>query len=336
LTVLLCHLPGFGQINAGVVTINGQFVGNFPERLPYTVPVNGVAFRGFFETVTLDSLGRFEIRLEVEKPVLINFLYWDSPSLIIEPNKNYDIILSLSPERLLRIEGSLDETQEFYNSLVHTHPMRCIFAIGSHDVSEYTEKSQELQAELQRELDGFENFFNNGEISEEVFSLLVADRKVFFGTAQAVMASMNFNRIIGEGGLVTDELMGIWRDAVSWGALNQPFLLSSFYAYDYLLMTLWYHLYANLGYDEVVAIRAEKREQGVIHSHTIEIASKCFLDKTLEFFIASYIHEQYIMRIFDRDLITVYEQFKTLYPLSGYLRFLEPLIKRVEEIVGKQ
>lgn len=336
MTVLLCHFPGFGLSNAGVVTINGQIVGNFPESLPYSVPVNGVAFRGFFETVMLDSLGRFEIHLEIEKPVLINFLYWDSPSLIIEPNKHYDIILSLCPERLLRIEGSLNNIQKFYNSLVHTHPMRCIFTIGSHDVSEYTEKSQELLAELQRELDGIENFFNNGEISEEVFSLLVADRKVYYGTAQAVMASMNFRRIIGEGGLVTDELMGIWRDAVSWGALNQPFLLSSFYAYDYLLMTLWYHLYATLGYDEIVAIRAERRKQGVIHSHTIEIASKYFSGETLEFFIAAYIHEQYIRRMFDQDLITVFEKLKASNPQSSYTRFLYPLIKRVEEIVGKQ
>lgn len=320
---------------AGEVTIMGQIVGNIPEVLRYTEPVNGVAFEGFYEEVTLDSLGGLEIRLDVKKPALINFRYFDSPSLIVEPGKHYDIILNLSQDKKLSIEGSLGKAQAFYNSLIHIHPRSCIFSFGSHDPSEYLEIRRELQAELQKELDGFEEFLAKGEISEEVYSLLIADRKVYYGTAQAVLASMNNLRIKGEGEAVLNEIFEIWEEAISSIPLDHPFLLRSLYAYDFLFMTFWYNLYSALGFDEVVAIRAEKRSQGLIHSNAIEVAKGYFSDQNLEFFIAAYIDQQYRFRLFDQDVITVFEQFKTDFPQSEYTRFLEPLMQEVADLIEK-
>jgi hypothetical protein len=320
---------------AGEVTIMGQIVGNIPEVLRYTEPVNGVAFEGFYEEVTLDSLGGFETRLELKGPALINFRYFDSPSLIVEPGKHYDIILNLSQDKKLSIEGSLGKAQEFYNSLIHIHPRSCIFSFGSHDPSEYLEIRRELQAELQKELDGFGEFLTMGEISEDVYALLVADRNVYYGTAQAVLASMNHLRINGDGSSTPDDLMEIWEEAISMVSSDHPFFLRSLYAYDYLFMTFWFNLYSALGYKEVVAIRAENRSQGLIHSNTIELAKEYSSDMNLEFFIAAYIDQQYRFRFFDQDLIKVLEQFKTDYPQSAYTPFLEPLMQEVADFVEK-
>ncbi|MBW6496875.1 MAG: hypothetical protein K0B09_00670 [Bacteroidales bacterium] len=326
---------GCNRFQTSQVTITGQFAGNTPEVLSYTVPVNGTVFEGFYEEVTLDSLGGFEIRLELEKPALINFRYFDSPSLIVEQGKHYDIILNLSPDQKLSIEGNLGKVQEFYTGLMHTHPRSCIFSFGSHDPSEYLEIRRELQAELQKELNGFGEFLTMGEISEDVYALLVADRNVYYGTAQAVLASMNHLRINGDGSSTPDDLMEIWEEAISMVSSDQPFFLRSLYAYDYLFMTFWFNLYSALGYKEVVAIRAENRSQGLIHSNTIELAKEYSSDMNLEFFIAAYIDQQYRFRFFDQDLITVFEQFKTDYPQSAYTPFLEPLMQEVIEYVEK-
>jgi hypothetical protein len=325
IVTLLFIFLGCNKSQAGEVNITGQFVGNIPEKFAYTVPVNGVAFEGFAERVTLDSLGRFQINFVVERPVLINFLYFDSPSLIVEPGKHYDIILNLSTDLKLSIEGNLGQVQEFYNGLLHIHPRSCIFSFGSQEVSKYLEIRQELKAELKKELDVFEEFLTMEEISEDVYSLLVADRNVYYGTAQAVLASMNHLKINGDGGSAPDDLMEVWEEAISMVSSDQPFLLSSLYAYDYLLMTFWYNLYSTHGYAEVVATRAEKRRQGLIHSQTIGQAKGFISDQNLEFFIAAYILEQYRRRLLDQDLVTVIDQLKTNYPQSGYLPFVRDI-----------
>ncbi|HAJ99325.1 MAG TPA: hypothetical protein DCM62_04805 [Bacteroidales bacterium] len=341
-TILLCvfalvvfQLHAFGGSRYGKAVISGQVVGNVPQWMQFTVPVNGAAYEGFFETVEIDSLGRFTILVETEKPVFLKFMFIDSHSFIVEPNKAYDIILNVSLSHTVRFGGNISEIQQFYNSLIHSHPRSCIFTIGTQNVTEYVEKGKELEAMLQQELEIFEEFYQNGKIPKDVFSLLVADRTVYFNTAKAVMASMNFSNVVSAGGIASDALMGVWADAVSWAIADNPFLLHAIYAYEYLLMTLWYHLYATHSFDDIAAIRAERRLQQTIHSHTIEVASELFSGKVLEFFTAAYLYQQYLMNSFDQDWIAVFEQFKAQYPKSNYTRFLTPLMARANAIVEK-
>lgn len=341
-TILLCvfalvvfQLHAFGGNRYGKAVISGQVVGNVPQWLQFTMPVNGVAYEGFFETVEIDSLGRFTILLETEKPVLVKFMFRDSPSFIVEPNIQYDLILNVSLNHTVTFGCNISEIQQFYNSLIHSHPRSCIFTIGTQNVAEYVAKGKELDTMLQQELDMFEEIFQNGKISRDVYSLLVADRTVYFNTAKAVMASMNFSNIVSAGGFASDALMGVWADAASWAMADNPFLLHAIYAYEYLLMTLWYHLYATHSFEDIAAIRAERRSQQTIHSHTIEVASELFSGNILEFFTAAYLHQQYLRNSFGQDLVAVFEQFKANYPKSKYTRFLTPLMARANAIVEK-
>jgi len=54
------------------VTITGKITGKNPTEVSYTVPINGVCYWGFRESVMSDSLGNFQIRIKTDKLAFIS------------------------------------------------------------------------------------------------------------------------------------------------------------------------------------------------------------------------------------------------------------------------
>ncbi len=116
--------------NSNEVVLSGQVIGELPLKLGYTVPVNSTCFHFFNKEIVKDSLWRFEIITHIDKPSFINFLFLDSPSLIVEPGKNYKIILDMNPKEGYSIMGEIEEVQAFYNNLMHIPPRSCLYNLN--------------------------------------------------------------------------------------------------------------------------------------------------------------------------------------------------------------
>ena len=73
--ILLVLTTGFISCQKGhnKTTITGKIVGEIPEIIEYTIPLNGISFFGFEDSVQPDSSGNFQIELEIEKPCFIEF-----------------------------------------------------------------------------------------------------------------------------------------------------------------------------------------------------------------------------------------------------------------------
>ena len=71
---------------------------------------------------------------------------------------------------------------------------------------------------------------------------------------------------------------------------------------------------------------AEYNKQGLIHTHNINNAKKYLSGQQLEYYFAAYIYYEAINKNYEKELITLFEQFKTEYPSSPYTTFLEPVI----------
>ncbi len=308
--------------NGNEVVISGQVIGELPIKLGYTVPVNSTCFHFFNNEIDKDSLWRFEIITRIDKPSFINFLFLDSPSLIVEPGKKYDIILEINPEEAYyRINGEIGEVQNFYNNLMHVIPRSCLFLFDD-DISQYKKIQQALNSELEREIAQLEDFYNHGKISRDVFELLKTDREVYYFTAQAVLAGINRVHSIIEEKEVPSEVYKIWAEAVLTIPFTNPYLINAVHAWDYLDYYFWYKVFTSYDYDEYKKIWDQKRSQGLIHSHNIELAKKYFDNEILEYYLAIYLIHPINRRQSENDLILNIEQFKIDYPNSLYLPFL--------------
>lgn len=53
------------------VTVKGKFIGDIPENVKYSIPINGICYGFFQASERVDSLGNFEFRFNIEKPSFI-------------------------------------------------------------------------------------------------------------------------------------------------------------------------------------------------------------------------------------------------------------------------
>ena len=314
------------------VIITGQFLGEHQKEIRYTYPVNGTSFEGFVNEVELDSLGIFQIVLNVDKPVLLNFISIGSPSLIIEPGNNYEISLSRNKDNILEISGDICETQKVYSGLPHQHPMSCLYSYGE-DFTNYHFIEQNLINDLQKELSILNELYNQNKVSEKLLNLLVTDRKIYYYTAQMVLSSRNHLDNKSKNKEVPNDIFNIWKEAADGVPLDSELILSSFYSYDFLQMHLWHRIYTTFDYDDFVKLRAENRDNKSTHTHNIELAKEFLTNGILEFYIAGTFYHQNMRRQYDENLNSILEQFKKDFPESNYLPFVE---KTFQNMIEKQ
>lgn len=312
------------------VVITGQFVGEHPKEFIYTYPVNGTSYEGFSNTVRPDTSGQFRIRLNIDRPVLINFTYYDSPSLIIEPGNSYEIVLSSNKDNILEIGGPVSETQKVYSSFPYQNPRSCMYSYGE-DFTNYQAIKQKLNNDLNNEISILDKLYDQNKVSKDVLNLLVTDRKIYYYTAQAVLASLNHLNKKNNNEEVSDEIFSIWSEAVNGIPLNSELFLSSHYSYDLLYFHLLYKIYTTYSYDEFVELLTESRVNKTHHALFINLGKEFLSDSNLEFYIAGSFHHQYMWRKIDNNLNALFEQFRIDYPESGYIPFVQKTVEKMNE-----
>jgi hypothetical protein len=310
------------------VVINGQFPGEIPSRIFYNVPVNGTSFEGFNREVKPDSLGRFQIVFKTGQPVLISFNYFDSPSLIAEPGQHYEITLNRNEDRTVGIGGNLSEAQQVYSALPHHHPRSCLYFLEE-DINDYITSRKILHAELEKELALFEKLRERNRISTDVYYLLVTDRTIYYALAQSSLISQNHLRMRINNEEVPDEIFDLWAEAAFAVLMENRFFMSSVYSWDLLQLTLFYHAYTGFDYDEFVALRAEKRAAQATHAHDIEMAKIFFTGPVLEFFTAGTFRHYHGRKMYDKNMASILEDFKSDFPESNYLPFVEATLEEM-------
>ncbi len=329
LTAILCIQLSCSSDKKEVV-ITGQFVGEHQKEFTYTYPVNGTSYEGFSKTIKPDTSGQFRIKLNIDKPVFINFTYYDSPSLIIEPGKSYEIVLRINKDNILEIGGPVSKTQKVYSSFPYQNPRSCMYSYGE-DFTNYQVINQKLNNDLNNEISILNQLYDQNEVSKDVLNLLVTDRKIYYYTAQAVLASRNHLNRKTNNEEVSDEIFSIWSDAVNGIPLNSELFLSSHYSYDLLYFHLVYKTYTTYSYDEFVELLTESRANKTHHALFINLGKEFLSDSNLEFYIAASFYHQYSWKKIDNNLNSLFEQFSIDYPESGYIPFVQKTVEKMNQ-----
>lgn len=308
------------------VIITGKIDGKKIDSIEYSLPVNGVSFIGFKEKVATDSLGNFTISLNVEKPAIISLTgFGTTKKMIVEPDEEYNVNIKIDEKDIsLNITGPNQEGQKLFSELPNPPFLEMELRKYGRNAPSDSIKS-DMAKKKEHTIGLFKQLSDEKKISSAFYYLVNAELDCYY----AALETLNhFMRMDFSGNL--KEQSAVLAEIYTQYPPDSERLMSSSYWYQYAdRYTTVYKYISDENYKPDKY--KELSETGTIYTFFIENSKKNFTGQRLEYFIAAYLYFQSIQKNYEEELIALFNQFKTDYPNSKYIIFLEPLIKEVAE-----
>ena len=303
------------------IFIKGKIIDNATPKLLYTAIQNDFYNGWFKDSVIIDSTGSFLITLSIDKPVFIGLQSKSNfKKMIIEPDKTYEIEIRGKQINII----NNDDAQTFYDALPK-FPPNAARNIPK-DVSDYESIRSSYDEKFDNELQELAKI----NCSSDLRALITSERQVYYNFAISTIASINYNTAYRNNVTPENAVIQMWSDAINDTFITDATTKKTYYYYDLLRMAFWSNLYTKLDYESIKLIRKEKREQGLIHTYNIELAKLLLPEDVIEYYTATYIQATTRQKKFEKELINLFEEFKTDYPESKYTTYIAPNINEIE------
>lgn len=294
-------------------TIEVTIKGNVTQDIFYVPLDSKNNLSEFYEKIISDSTGKFTFSAAISSPCITRLSYFmhSSQCFIIEPGKHYEITID-GDSGLISLTGDKSEAQVFMESLSRVEPRSYeFFGENTDNLDSIVESIDERLAAEIREL-------NNISCPAGVRDLIIAERQTYYSVARAVLASMHNLQYVSRKEPTPVKIMNIWKEST----IVNPLAKKTQWYYPLQELTLWYHIYARLDIEEFIKTRGQKREQDLVHSHTLELARKFLPEDNREFFTATYLKIWVRQKRYEKELIELIDGFSNDFPQSVYLASL--------------
>jgi thiol-disulfide isomerase/thioredoxin len=328
------------RTNKDKAVITGNIIDPTPAKIEYTIPINGISYFGFKESVQPDSLGNFRIIIDVEKSAIVEFLkdFKSYGAIIIEPGMNYNITINTElKEDAFKITCKNQAGQELYSRLKNRSIAGGHFELEARDFYKNSDTNNIKLSLINRkdnEITGFRDLLEKKFISQDFFDIVKSDREFFYTGALGSVAFINYlSEPTGRNSLNEAQYKDLWKGVFKSKPVSDPGLLSSPWFYYYVQN---YLRYRELIVDSTdVETISDFHKAGLIHTHYIQTAKKYLSDPSLEYYNAAYIYYEAINRNYEKELVSLLTQFKEDYPDSKYTKYLNPLADEIVEFHKK-
>jgi thiol-disulfide isomerase/thioredoxin len=330
-TFLIVGLLGC-QNKKNEVLITGQILGEIPEEVFLALPVNGVFYLGFKELVKLDSSGHFKVKTIIDQPAFAGLLIYGvfNGNFIIEPGETYEIILNLNDEENnFTVNCKSKKGQALYHSL--PNPPHVQFESYKYlELPSATEMKKEIETARQKDISDFSELFEQGEISESFLDLMKTDRDVYYSAIQTEVAKRKWlDDMRMNNGAFTDEMSDLWKDAFSKIPVTDVNVLRSSWSQNYLDNYLYYREFTDQNYNRHKS--EEMRKQDLYHTHKMGFSKEYLNGEMLEFHNATYLYMACLQKKFEKELVSLFDEFKRDFPDSEYIPYLVPMVEPIVE-----
>lgn len=324
------------------LTVN--VIGELPDELLYTVPVEGGTFWGFRDTVRPDAAGAFHIRISNPEPALVALFgrglgqqgYNTFDYLLVEPGKHYEVVFDLTgDEKRFVVNDNSCKVQSFLQTLPnYGHPQEDELW-HLHD-SSVTVIRNTLNARKLDELARLENLYETADISNEAYQMLAHTRRLYHANVMGFVSSMKYLTPLFQGQESSDEqALELWQEATSAVSVDERFFYSAPQTFDYLNHSIWGHLYADVGFARAGEIQREYIDQGLRHTRNLNLADTYLDPSVMEYFKAAYLFFHSFQKRYEKELITLFDDFRHTYPASNYESFVSPLVGEIVQFHAK-
>ncbi|WP_242133880.1 TlpA family protein disulfide reductase [Aestuariivivens marinum] len=321
--------------------ITGKVMGDFPKKVQYTIPTNNTSYLGFRETVTTDSLGQYKISLPIEKVSFVKIIIpkedglfqITNAALVVEPRKKYEVNFNLdAPDKTYDINAENQIAQYTLNQLPNPeHPE--IGAIPFYRDSITTNITATIDSLQNVDIKKMKALYEKDSLSSSFFDLVKLDRTYYYTALKGTVAFVKFIMNEREKGVFTDEVKTMWQSCFDNDLLSRPDFQNTFWGFSLLENYLYYKRYEAVDFD-AEKFKTSTKDVPYI-SHRISEAKKYLPKDRLEFYEAAFLYRELLQKNYQKEFISLYNEFGFAYPSSSYSQYLEPLIDSVVDFHKK-
>ena len=325
-----------GCKKSGKIIISGKIEGKIPDSIAYSAPVNGVAYSGFKENIKPDSNGNFQIDLDskIAAFVILTFPGKSSKTIIIEPGERYNISINSEAKKdFFKITGPGEAGQNLYNTLPNPFMVQLE---AKRFIKEPSQDTIKMKISVMKNIDisSFRKLLDNKEISRNFYDLIIIDRDCYYATLSANVQLIKY--FISSSGYAPNdhfeyplELKQLWESVYAKDPPEQPKFLRSRWWYEYVTTFLSCKEYLSASYKRQYII--DLYEKGLYNTHEIEEAKNYLSLPSLEYYIPAYFYFESLDLVYEKEFISLFEQYKADFPDSKYTKYIEPWIRTIKE-----
>ena len=329
ITVLLIGLFAC-QNSKNKIIILGEITGEIPEKVEYTNPINGICNWWFTKSVFPDSLGKFQIEITSEEAIFIKIRisYTEQGTLIAEPGKIYTVRFDLNDKKYaFSVTDKSSIVQQTYNKLPYPEHIQ----VGAREFLRDTIATKIKETIEQRrtaEISEFEKMLSEGVISKDVFGLVKTDRNCYYDAVLATVAWIkDLMAMQGRENVFPKDFKNLWEETFKQPLFSNPGIVKSpwfpFYAESYV----YFQEYINgIFTKEKLEIL---RETNQLEKYRVSKAKEYLPPEVCEDYLAHYLYEESFQERYQKELIGLFDDFKTQYPESEYFPYITPHIDEI-------
>jgi thiol-disulfide isomerase/thioredoxin len=331
LIILMAGMSGYKKPKDKIV-INGEITGKIREKVEYTLPIHGVCNWCFTQSVQADSLGKFQISIVSGKPIFLKMKTSGNiqGTMIAEPGETYEI--RFDPDNKANnfsVAGPGAVLQEAYNKLPHPEHIQ----IGAREFmrdSVAGKIKETIEQRRKAEIAVFEKLLSEKVISQKVFNLVQTDRNCYYDAVLATTAFIkDLMTLQGRGNHFTLEFENLWKDTFKHPLFSDPEMVNSpwfnFYAESYIYFREFVN--GNFTKEKLEA----QRESKLTKTYRVNKAKEYLPVKVRENYLANYLYEESMQKQYEKELISLFDDYKADYPESRYIPYISPFIDEITE-----
>jgi thiol-disulfide isomerase/thioredoxin len=323
------------------VIISGTIKGDIPKKVEITASLdNGTSNWAFKDFTVPDSLGNFKIELPINKvefvkvsiPKKEDIGFLKTVNLLVEPKEKYIVNFNLNEK---------DNTKGFNISCNNASAQRALnkvkqpghIQIGAQPFfkdSSVVHIKESIEKLRNQDIAPFETLYKNDSISKPFLDAIKLDRAYYYNAILGTVGFVKFLMNQREKGSFNNEVRDMWEACFNNDLLIRTDFQNTVWGYAFLENHLFYKAY------EAVDFNAETFDASIDNTvswieRKINEANKYLPQERLEYYKATFIFETAFQKKYEKELITIFQDFKKEYPNSKYTSYLEPPINEIIE-----
>ncbi len=320
MSILLLGLVSCSQTShSDEVLITGKVIGNNDYEVIHTVPVNscyGIAT----DVILPDSVGSFELKLEIEEPTFLSFcLRGNNQHLLVCPGENYEVKINTNDSPTSwSIVGE--------NALLQAAYQKFLSPFDPTDVAmqymngTYADAQKAFDSDSAREMDEFKASVGES-ISPKIMALVQYDRKLYYCSIKCKLLvykcfqayrtnnKEELNTLVQTG-------LNLFKDI----DFEDTDFLRSKWSYPLLRDFLFLKQYETI--ETTTEAQKKAKIEGLRHTFKINFAKQYLSETNFEFYTAHYLKNALRQRKYEKELLTLFDDFKAQFPNSNYTQYL--------------
>jgi len=308
------------------------------SNVNYISPINSTTFWGFKQQTELDSLNSFKIKMNITKARII-YIYNSGKKikLFVEPGKYYSFVYDTESTNISFNDDSCNISGQIYLNQLH-RPSTYDEAFKYINDTSVNLLKEKIDLRTMNDLAHIESLYNSKKISKSFYSNAITDTKYYYALIINKVISNHFFRTTQSEKHpnykknFSKSLDSLWKANYIKKPVQDVDAIKSYYWYEYTnhFLSEYHELYKKSLKDTILLNEHSKlREQSeYIKAHLI-YAKKFLSGKYLEFYTACFLYHRALQEKYEYELIDIYNDFKTTYPKSDYLCYLDKIINPV-------